>query len=290
MKRILLAVVATAAIVLLVHGCARRTGEESVQIKGSDTMVNLGQAWAEAYTKEHPDVNIGVTGGGSGTGIAALINNDTDIAQASRKIKGEELKQAEAKGMDVREFTVARDGLSVIVNPANPVGKLTINQLSDIYTGKTTDWKQVGGEDEKMVVLSRDKSSGSHVFFLEHVLREGDANRTEEYGKPVLMLLSSQAIANEVAENPGAIGYVGMGYVDEARHKAVAVAANQNSLYVEPTPANVVNGAYPIARPLYFYTPSKPEGTVKDFVDFVLSDDGQRIVAQLYFVPISSGP
>lgn len=280
------ALFAIAAIMLALQGCSRPRSGGTVQIKGSDTMVNLMQAWAEAYAKDRPDANITVTGGGSGTGIAALINGDTSIAAASREMKPEELDRAKAKGMNPRQFTVARDGLSVIVNPENPVSKLTAAQLSDIYRGKVANWKQLGGADEKIVILSRDKSSGTHIFFLEHVVRKGNAKGPEEYAAAVLMLPSSQGIADEVAGNKAAIGYVGMGYVDKAKHKALAVAKDAKSPCVEPTEQNVLNGTYPIARPLYLYTPNAPTGAEKDFIDFVLSPAGQKIVEQMDFVPI----
>ena len=290
MKRLLILLLLPIGIALVAQGCARRRPEATVEIKGSDTMVNLGQAWAEAYANEHPDANITVTGGGSGVGIAALINGDTDIAEASREMTPEELAQARENGMSPQEFTVARDGVSVIVNPVNPVGRLTVDQLSDIYTGKITNWKEVGGRDTKMVVLSRDRSSGTHVFFLEHVVRKGNPKGAEEYASTVLMLPSSRAIADEAAANSNVIGYVGMGYVVKGRQKPIAIAKDANSPYVEPTPENVLNGAYPIARPLYFYTPKEPAGTVKDFIDFVLSDEGQRIVAEQEFVPVRPVP
>jgi len=280
MRRVF-AIIALLGVAALLQGCGRQTG---VEVKGSDTMVNLSQAWAEAYTKEHPGANIGVTGGGSGVGIAALINGDTDIAAASREMSREELAQARAKGINPQEFTVARDGLSVIVNRANPVNRLTIAQLSDIFTGKITNWKQLGGRGQKIVALSRDRSSGTHVFFLEHVLRS--KNKKAEYGNSVLMLPSSRAIADEVAGNTAAIGYVGMGYVDEGKHKTIAVAKDADSPYVEPAEQNVLNGAYPIARPLYFYTPKEPHGAVEDFINFALSDEGQKIVVKQDFVPV----
>lgn len=277
--------------VIALQGCSRQGqttsgSTNSIQIKGSDTMVNLGQAWSEAYMKKRPDINVSVTGGGSGTGIAALINGSTDIAQASREMKPAEIQQAKQKGLDPQQFVVARDGVSVVVNPSNPVGKLTDAQLSDIYTGKITNWKQIGGKDGKIVVLSRDKSSGTHVFFLEHIVRKGNAKGTEEFAPSVLMMPSSQAIADEVATNPSAIGYIGMGYVKPGKQKTVAVAKDEKSPYVEPTPANVLNSTYPISRALYFYTPKKPNGTVKDFIDFVLSDAGQKIVKAQEFVPV----
>jgi phosphate transport system substrate-binding protein len=288
MRRFAFAFLALVLVAALIQGCARpgSTTSGAITIKGSDTMVNLAQAWAEAYMKGHPDANISVTGGGSGTGIAALINGDTTIATASREMEPQEIAQAKQKGEDPQQFTVARDGVSVIVNPANPVSKLTVAQLSDIYTGKATNWKQVGGGDEKIVVLSRDKSSGTHVFFLEHVLRKGKSKGPEQYAGSVLMLPSSQAIADEVANNKAGIGYVGMGYVNKIKHKTVAVAKDPKSPYIEPTVANVLNGTYPIARPLYMYTPNVPTATVKAFIDFTLSPAGQEIVKKQDFVPV----
>ena len=289
MKRFLIIAIMLLGVIALFQGCRRSGGSSAgtgIQVKGSDTMVNLGQAWAEEYMKKNPDANVSVTGGGSGTGIAALINGNADIIQSSREMTSEELDAARKRGMDPQEFEVARDGLSVIVNPANSVNRLTIAQLSDIYTRKITNWRQLGGRGTEIVVLSRDKSSGTHVFFLEHVLRRGNAKGPEEFANTVLMLPSSQAIADEVASNSDAIGYVGMGYVQAERHKTVNVAKDANSTYVEPTPANVLNNTYPIARPLYVYTTNKPAGAVKAFIDFVLSDEGQKIVQQQEFVPI----
>lgn len=283
MDRVRFLLIAACLVLFAISGCGR---QRTIQVKGSDTMVNLGQAWAEAYMAKHPEASISVTGGGSGVGIAALINGDVDIAQASREMKPEEKEEARKRGRDPKEFVVARDGLSVIVNPKNPLDKLTIEQLSGIYTGKIRNWKQLGGKDAPIVVLSRDRSSGTHVFFLEHVVRMGNPKGPEEYHKTVLMQVSSQSIGDEVSKNENAIGYVGMGYVEKGRHKAIAVAKDANSPFVQPSAENVLNGTYPIARPLYMYTPGEPEGTVKDFIDFVLSDEGQRIVAKQEFVPV----
>lgn len=274
--------------VLMLPGCARRQEAGTVEVKGSDTMVNLAQAWAEAYAKEHPSANIIVTGGGSGVGIAALINGDTNIATASRAMEPQELSQAKAKGLNPQQFTVARDGVSVIVNPKNPVSKLNIDQLSDIYTRRITNWKQVGGKDAAMVIVSRDKNSGTHVFFLEHVVNKGNPKGGKQYGASVLMQVSSQAIADEVAQNVNAIGYVGMGYVKPGAHKALGIAPDSSRNFIKPTPENVINGMYPIARPLYLYTPNPPTGAVKDFIDFALSDQGQKIVTEQEFVPVRS--
>jgi phosphate transport system substrate-binding protein len=283
------------AVLFAPAGCAKRTtgkpggpGGKSaiVQIKGSDTMVNLGQAWAEAYMKAHPDANIAVTGGGSGTGIAAMIAGTTDIAESSRPMKDKEIALAKERGVNPMEHEVALDALSVIVNPANPVDKLTIDQLSDIFTGRITNWKQVGGPDEKIIILSRDKNSGSHVFFLEHVVRRGNDKGPEEFAQSALMLPSSEAIAVQVATDKTAIGYVGLGYVDAKKHRIIAVAKTSAGSFVKPSIETAVNHTYPIARPLYWYTNGQPQGEVKSLLDFVLSTEGQKIVGDLGFAPI----
>ncbi|MHB0912552.1 MAG: phosphate ABC transporter substrate-binding protein [Armatimonadota bacterium] len=280
-------IISLVAAIVVLSGCGKQSAKQSsLEIKGSDTMVNLGQGWAEEFGKQHSGVNVSITGGGSGVGIAALINGDCAVAEASREMKAEELASAKAKGMNPTKFVVANDGVSVIVNPKSPVGKLTIAQLSDIYSGKIANWKALGGPDKAIAVLSRDKSSGTYDFFLEHVVRRGNSKGPEEFGKEVLLLPSNQAIADEVAGNEWGIGYVGMGYVDPAKHKALPVAKDADSSYVEPTPANVKNGSYPVARPLYLYTPNKPEGIAKAFVDFVLSAEGQKIVEKNEFVSV----
>jgi len=227
-----------------------------------------------------------VTGGGSGTGFSSLISGTCDIAMASRNIKDKEIALAKQKGIDPNEIRVAMDGLAVVVNPANPVGRLTLDQLAQIFTGRITNWKEVGGENKKIVVLSREVNSGTHVYFKEHVLRKGDPNSKEEFTPGALLLSSSQAIADEVAGNPSAIGYYGMGYISP-KQKPVMVAKDAASEYEAPTIENVVNGKYPISRPLFLYTNGQPQGLVKKFVDACLSKEGQEIVLQTDFVPIN---
>lgn len=283
-KNVLMFCVAIAACSFFSTNFAFAQGD-SIQIKGSDTMVNLGQAWAEGYMKKHPQGFIAVTGGGSGTGIASLLNRTCDIAETSRRMKQKEIDLAHKKGIYPTEFKVALDGLAVVVHPANPVDKLTIDQLSDIFTGKITNWKEMGGKDSKIVILSREVNSGTHVYFKEHVLRRGDPSSQEEFAPSALLMPSSQAIADEVAQNPQAIGYYGMGYISP-NQKAVAIAKDKNSPYILPTIENVVEGKYAISRPLFMYTNGKPKGLVKEFLDFVLSDEGQKIVLDIDFVPI----
>jgi phosphate transport system substrate-binding protein len=261
------------------------SNKNSIQVKGSDTMVNLGQAWAEKYMEENLGDFVAVTGGGSGTGLSSLISSTCDIATSSRNIKQKEIDLAKQKGVNPYEIKVGLDGLAVVVNPQNPVSKLTLQQLADIFTGKATNWKEVGGKDLKIDILSREVNSGTHVYFKEHVLRKGDANGKEEFAPGALMLSSSQAIADEVAGNPSAIGYYGMGYIS-AKQKAVSVAKDEKSEFITPVIENVINGKYPISRPLFLYTNKEPAGLVKKFIDFTLSKEGQEIVLKTDFVPI----
>jgi len=273
------------AIILLTSPVFSAGKNNSIQIKGSDTMVNLGQAWAEKYMQENPGDFVAVTGGGSGTGIAALISSTCDIAECSRSMKKEEIKMAQDKGVNPLEHTVALDGIAVVVNPSNPVGNLTTEQLRGIFMGTIKNWKEVGGEDKKIVILSREVNSGTHVFFKEHVLRRGKEKGPEEFAPDALLMPSSQAIADEVANNSNAIGYYGMGYIS-LKQKTIAVAKDEKSGYIPPTLENVINGKYPISRPLYLYTNGEPKGLVKKLLDFCFSKEGQDIVAKIDFVPI----
>jgi phosphate transport system substrate-binding protein len=233
----------------------------------------------------HAEASIAITGGGSGTGIAALINGTCDLAQASREMKAQEKEQAKAKGRDVREFKVAVDALAVIVHPSNPVKALTIEQLSDIFTGKITNWKDVGGPDKKILVLSRERNSGTHVYFLEHVVRKGNEKGPEQFATEVLMLPSSQAIIEEVAQSDGAIGYDGMGYVTK-QVKTLGIAKTSKDPFILPSVATAMDKTYPLARPLLLYSAAEPSEVLKSFVDFVLSDEGQKIVEMMDFVPL----
>ncbi len=260
--------------------------KNEIQVKGSDTMVNLGQGWAEKYMEKNPNAFIAVTGGGSGTGLSSLISGTCDIAMSSRNIKEKEIALANKKGINPNEIKAGLDGLAVVVSPANPVSKLTVSQLGLIFSGKILNWKEVGGKDEKIVLLSREVNSGTHVYFKEHVLRKNDPNGKEEFAPGALLLSSSQAIADEVAGNSAAIGYYGMGYVS-SKQKPLAIAKDEKSEYIEPTIDNVLNGKYPISRPLFLYTNGLPQGLVKKFVDFVLSKEGQDIVLATDFVPIN---
>ncbi len=281
------------ALALFSVSCASTTSSQNpsqppaayIENKGSDTIVNLALAWAEQYQSDHADIRISVTGGGSGTGIAALINGTVDIANASRQIKPEEITEAQSKGIDPVEFVIARDAIAVIVNPENPVSKLTLQQIADIYSGKLTNWKEVGGEDRPIVRLSRETNSGTHVYFLETVLRLGDAKNKTLFSMDTLLLPSSEGIVYEVRQNPNAIGYDGLGYVPHDL-KMIAIAKEAGGEYILPSADTVNDGTYPIARDLYMYTAGQPTGAVKTYLDWIMSPVAQAIVTKLGFVPI----
>jgi len=256
-----------------------------IENKGSDTIVNLALAWAERYQGEHPDVRISVTGGGSGTGIAALINGTVGIANASRAISADELKQAEANGIKPVEFVIARDAIAVIVNPENPVSQLTLQQISDVYSGKINNWKELGGDDRPIVRLSRETNSGTHVYFLQNVLRLGDPKNKTFFSANTLLLPSSEGIINELRSNPNAIGYDGLGYVPKDL-KVIAIAQKAGMNYILPSIATVNDKTYPIARDLYMYTAGNPTGATKAYLDWIVSAEAQKIVSDLGFVPI----
>lgn len=257
-----------------------------IENKGSDTIVNLALAWAELYQAEHPDYRISVTGGGSGTGIASLINGTVDLANASRQIKPEEVAEAQGKDIDPVEHVIARDAIAVIVNQANPVDQLTLQQISDIYSGKITNWKEVGGEDRPIVRLSRETNSGTHVYFLETVLRLGESDNNTLFSRDTLLLPSSEGIISEVRQNPNAIGYDGLGYVPHDL-KMIAIAKEAGGEFVLPSIETVNDASYPIARDLYMYTAGEPAGPVKTYLDWIItSDEAQDIVRELGFVPI----
>ncbi len=280
--------------VTLLGGCEVRpdrtpepTSSSAAQVienKGSDTMVNLALAWAEAFMQIYPDVRISVTGGGSGTGIAAMINGTVDVANASREMKPEEIASARANGIEPLEHQVARDAIAIVVNPANPISQLTLQQVSDIFVGKITRWSQVGGEDRPIVLLSRESNSGTHVYFLEEVIRLGDTKSHLLFSPETLLLPSSEGIVAEVRSNPNAIGYDGLGYVT-ADQKVVAVAREPSGPFILPSVTTVHDATYPIARPLYMYTCGRPEGALDLYLRWIASE-GQALVRELGFVPL----
>ncbi|NQV36444.1 MAG: PstS family phosphate ABC transporter substrate-binding protein [Candidatus Marinimicrobia bacterium] len=264
-------------------GKSNAKAHSSLTIKGSDTMVHLASNWAESYMNSYKDADISVTGGGSGTGIAALLNGTTDICIASRKIKDKEVKQAEKQGLDINEIIVSRDGIAVVINPENPVSELTLEQIGKIYTGATTNWNQVGGSDAPIVLLSRESSSGTYVFFQKRVMNKKD------YSQEAMLMPSTSAIVQSVSQDQWAIGYVGLGYAVEAadRVKPIQILNKAGLSPVNASVKTVKNGSYPIARPLHFYTNGDPVGLEKQFIEFCLSDAGQTIVFETGYVPVN---
>lgn len=259
----------------------------TIQNKGSDTLVNLALAWAERYQQIRPEVRLAVSGGGSGTGIAAILNGTVDIANASRQISVEELRAAEQLGITPLEFVVSRDAIAVVAHLDNPVDQLTIQQVSDIYSGVIDNWSMVGGEDRPIVRLSRETNSGTHVYFLEEVLRQGDPDDRTLFSQDTLLLPSSEGITAEVRDNPNAIGYEGLGYITYEM-KVLAIAQKAGEAYVMPTIETVNDNSYPIARDLYMYTPGEPDGTVAAYLEWIFSEEAQQIVAELGFVPVAA--
>ncbi len=256
-----------------------------IQTKGSDTMVNAVQMVAEEFMKDYPHVFVAVTGGGSGVGIASLINKTCDVATASREIKPKEIEMALKRGVNPKEFVVAHDGVAVIVNKSNPVNELTIEDLHRIFTGKSTNWKQFGGKDMHIVTLSREVSSGTHMYFKEEVIQLGKKDSKEEFSPETLLLTSSQAIVEEVTGNEGAIGYLGMGYLSD-RTKALRIGRGKD--FYSPDVEDVLKKTYPLSRPLFMFTNGEPQGINKLLIDYTLSPTGQRQFKEAGFVPIGA--
>jgi phosphate transport system substrate-binding protein len=272
-------VLAAAALALLGLVSCGQGRPQPVTIKGSDTMVILGQRWAEKFMAAHPGALVQVTGGGSGTGIAALINGTTDICQSSRPIKDAEQEQLKAKfGEPAHEIVVARDGLAIYVHQDNPIAELSIGQLRDVYTGKITNWKQLGGADAPIVAYSRENNSGTYVYFKEHVLEEAD------FAAGVQTLPGTAAVVNAVGQEAKSIGYGGAAYAKGV--KEVAIRRDDSGVAVLPTRETVLDGSYPISRALYYYTRKAPEGAVKTFIDYALSADGQALVTEVGYFPV----
>ncbi len=251
---------------------------------GSTTVLPIATAWARAYRQVAPEVEVNVAGGGSGTGIEALINGTVDIANASRPMKDTERRAAEAAGVHPVEHVVAYDGLSAIVHPNNPIASLSLQQLSDIYSGEVSDWSELGVQGlGKIIVLGRDSSSGTYGSWEEMVVRVVDENR--EYTVEMLQLQSNEAVKSHVANTEAAIGYVGLGYLDDSV-KAVPIVPSEGGEAVMPSKETVADGTYPISRELYMYTNGEPQGIVKDYLEWGMGEEGQKLVAEAGFVPV----
>jgi phosphate transport system substrate-binding protein len=265
-------------------------GSGNITVKGSDTMVILSQRWAEEYMKSHPGVAIQVTGGGSGTGIAALVNGTTTLANSSRPIKPEEVAQAKRGKIDVVEFKTAMDGLAVVVNADNTVPSLTMKQVGQIYTGYVSNWKQVGGPDRKIIRYSRESNSGTYVFFKEHVLNNRD------YAADCQTMPGTSAVAEAVARDPNGIGFGGVAYfATNPKLRIVPIAKDDKDAPISPLlPDGAINykaiwdQSYPISRYLYVYSAGQPQGEVKAYLDWILGPEGQAIVEKIEYVPMPS--
>ncbi len=274
MKRIAKIFSAVAVLGLAITGLAAPAAAEDIVITGSTTVLPVAQKAAEVYMKKHASAKISVAGTGSGDGIKAIIDGTADIGNASREMKAKEEELAQSKGVMPKQFVVARDCIVPVVNPANPVKDLSLAQLKSIYNGKVKNWKDVGGEDKTIVVVSRDSSSGTFEVWNEHVLGK-DRVRPDAQ-----LQASNGAVAQAVAGNKYAIGYVGIGYVNP-QVKALTVGG------VEATPKTANDNSYPIARGLNMYTNGEPKGAVKDFIEFVMGAEGQKIVKEEGFVPVN---
>jgi phosphate transport system substrate-binding protein len=269
--------IALLALISIFSFAFKQTGL-TIKVKGSDTVLPLSQKEAEIFMKKNPGSSITVVGGGSGVGFAAFLDGTTDIGMASRKIKMSEKMKLQDAGKAYKEIIIAYDALSVIINPANKVSQLTREQLEGIFTGKITNWKDVGGDDEKITAYSRESSSGTYEFFKEHILNN------KNYGSTCLNMPATGAIVQSVSQTKGAIGYIGLAYM-EKNVKALKVSMDKGKTYVAPSMDAAKNKSYGVVRPLYYYHLTKDEKKVKPYIDFILSDEGQKIVQEIGYVP-----
>ena len=269
--------------VFAVIGCGKKQdsqNKKNITVKGSDTMVHLMSSLAEEFMKKNQGMQVSVTGGGSGTGIAALLNGTTDICSSSREMQQKEKDDAKGKNINPVEKTIAYDGIAIVVNPDNPIKEITLEQLKKIYTGATTNWKELGGPDQPITALSRESSSGTYVFFQEHVLNK------ENYAPTVKLMPATSAIVQSVTSDKWSIGYVGLGYTKDAQVKVVGVKKDANSGAVMPSHETVLDKSYPIARALYLYFNGEPSDNNKAFLEFALSPEGQKIVEDTGYITL----
>ena len=274
MKKSLIALMGAALLAGLV------IADTTITMKGSDTLVRLGQRWAEEYMKQNPGTVIQVSGGGSGTGIAALLNGTTDVCQASRDMKEKEYTLAERADINVFRVAVALDGIAVFLHEENPLNELTIPQLKGIYTGAITNWKEVGGPDKQIILYGRQNNSGTYVFFKNRVM-DGD-----DYATRTQTLPGTAAVVNAVSKDINGIGYGGLAWAKGV--KFCAVKEDDETEGVEPTVETVSEGLYPISRDLYWFFDSKPDGELKNLLNWALSPEGQKLAEEIGYVPLSS--
>ncbi|MCX6269542.1 MAG: phosphate ABC transporter substrate-binding protein [Bacteroidetes bacterium] len=267
----------TAMVIIVVLGFAFMPAPKKITVKGSDTMVILAQKWAEVYMKSHPNTIIQVTGGGSGTGISALINGATDICNASRPMKQSEMdKLKDRYGSLGIEIPCAKDGVTIFLNESNPVKELTIKQLGNIFSGKTRNWKEVGGPDQDIKLYGRENSSGTYVFFKDHVVKT-------DYAANCQTLPGTAAVVNAVSKDKFGIGYGGAAYAAGVKH--CAVKKDDKSPAFVANPATIKSGQYPITRYLYMYLTNRPTGEIKAYIDWILSAEGQKLVTEIGYFP-----
>jgi phosphate transport system substrate-binding protein len=293
-----LALAGGALLVAALAGCGRREGgreeslpgtaaEKTIRMIGSTTVLPLAEKWREAFNELRPEVDIAVSGGGSGTGIKALISGTAEIAMSSREIKPKEMEQAQQAGLNPAEHVVAYDGIAVIVHPANPLRELSVEQVSDIYAGRVTDWGAVGARGlGEIQVVSRDSASGTYEAFKDLVVTLEGTDKTRDYAAAALKQTSNQAVLALVSKTKSAIGYVGLGYLDDSV-RALRLVPMGGGEAVAATGANVASGKYPVSRSLYCYTEGEPTGVLAEFLDWVKGSEGQGVVEELGFVPVN---
>lgn len=290
-RRIVTVVASVLILSIFLIGCGSgedRSDRKNIQIRGSDTEVNLVQGLAEAFMSSNPDIRIAVTGGGSGTGIAAIINGQTDIANSSRAMRDSEIEQAQQRGVEPFPIVFAMDGLAVVTHESNPIESLTIDELSEIYKGKITTWKEVGGPDMNITLYGRQSNSGTYVYFRDNVVKD-------DYSAAMRNMNGTAQIVEAIRNDGAGIGYVGIGYIADhegnviSRINVVNVASDRNTPAVSPLdPENILSGTYPISRPLYQYTNGLPEGDVLAFIQWELSEEGQQVVERSGYYRVSN--
>jgi len=282
-----LAICLVLGVIATAGGCGRRgAASQTVRQVGSTTVLPLAERWQQEFNRAHPEVEIAVSGGGSGTGIKALVSGTAEIANSSREIEPKEVEQAKAAGVDPLEHVVAYDGIAVIVHPSNPLTEISVEQLSDIYSGRVRDWAEVGARGMgEIQVVSRDSASGTYEAFKELVVMLGGRDKSRDYAAVALKQISSQAVLALVGRTKGAIGYVGMGYVSGSV-KMLRVRPLGGGEAVAATVEDARSGEYPVSRALYCYTDGEPTGALKEYLDWIKGSEGQAIVADLGFVPV----
>ena len=278
MKKLLQNKVLALMVLIVVIGSAFMPAPKKITVKGSDTMVILAQKWAEVYMKSNPDVVVQVTGGGSGVGISALINGATDICNASRPMKNSEIDKLKQRYNTLGiEIPCAKDGITIYLNPANPVNELSLKQLSDIYSGRVTNWKQFGGPDAGIRLYGRENSSGTYVFFHDEVVKA-------DYAASCQTLPGTAAVVNAVSKDKFGIGYGGAAYAEGV--KKCRVKKDGKSPAYEASAESIKKGEYPISRYLYMYVRNRPTGDMKKYIDWILGPEGQKLVSDVGYFPV----